>query len=663
VAAIRGTSGSLDEATERTRSFLFSSHQARSPRRGIGTPKAERPSSTAIDPSEQHEVIELTCNGDWDRLDDFFAREQLGTYSGLGTANFLPWRRILAIQKDHGAVTCIVERHYVCLDYKSEVASRYAQVDLDHETTAMRLHFFRAPVLIDQLGALSEEQRGSYLGYVVLRPAPLPLVGRAAILPPRGLRTTTIDEPVHLMGQRLSIDCLPFMQQDVNAAACAEVAIWTCLYVAHRRGLIRRHLIAEMDTLLAPLQPMNPANSDGLQIADVRKIARRTGLRTQQFDLFGYGATLPVLPSRNFPEIVKEVKTLRRRLSRWRPINWLSVAGLAKLPDSGEDLTQFVEYALSYTSVGPTSRDTLRLVESLGNHCLAQTALPYLLSRFVGYVDYGDHAVVLLGARQVVTSTAKYPLRQKASHEWKFIIHDDQKGPYLAVSTLLRDCEQETNYQSGISSRFIPSIDDRSDLIERSRQVAGGTVPGEIQLATAVENERNATAMLFPVPARLSLVPSVADMFARHLLRSPLPDVASAHGDGTPTRQHELRSRWIIHPPLVMMGIDYKEARVRALTDAGFAHSAKMFGTLHVAEWIVVVQGMDRQSLSDETPQFDWEVVFDGTASEGVPRIQAARFGRNLLTQHPRAGGFAQEAVLELDRLPGLRPPKRIGKV
>lgn len=181
-------------------------------------------------------------------------------FIGSRRDNIGPWLRCLGLLRGLGAKTVVIEHHYVCLDHKSEYTHFYAHADQPRSTTAVRLHFFGKPVSATQVTQLSGDQKDSYLGYIVCRRGGLPIVSRAMIKWPREYidECAAIEENANFLGQKLTIEGVPFMQQDERFAVCIHVAAWTLAYSAYRRGLTARRLISDI---------VRTSRSDGMAIA------------------------------------------------------------------------------------------------------------------------------------------------------------------------------------------------------------------------------------------------------------------------------------------------------------------------------------------------------------------------------------------------------------
>lgn len=98
-----------------------------------------------------------------------------------------PLRRITEVLRANGARSVYVENRYIDLDYRSEFSAFWSKRFEAPAPYAHRLHFFSRRVNEAQLHNLPKAVRDSYLGYSVLRPIGWGAVGRTMISPPREL--------------------------------------------------------------------------------------------------------------------------------------------------------------------------------------------------------------------------------------------------------------------------------------------------------------------------------------------------------------------------------------------------------------------------------------------------------------------------------------------
>lgn len=327
------------------------------------------------------ELRVLGSPADWDAL----AREYGDRLADRGEpAHMGPFRRCLQVAQEGGALSLVIETRYVDLDYRSEYSSFYSRGFLTPPNTAHRLHFFRAPLRVEQLADLPED--AGYVGYMIVRPAPLGPVGRTMIAPPPGMENsvrTSVYETVTLFGQKLSVKAVPFMQQDAQLDRCAHAAAWSCHYAAFRRGEVSRRPVASFSLMAdASLGIGRPIPSDGLTPRQLADLLRLFDLPCQYYDV----ETLPgVAPGPGVP-----------------PDPAPAFDGNGQRLPAGRWDTRIISICCRYLN----------------------SAVPVI-------VGTDEHAFVLCGySRQA---------RGGASNWIRFVRHDDQRGPYLWVDDIRTD--------------------------------------------------------------------------------------------------------------------------------------------------------------------------------------------------------------------------------
>ena len=339
------------------------------------------------------------------------------------TANRKPWRRIVGVLQHLGAVSCVVEFDYVCLDYRSEFAAYYSQLHTPTPKGSARLHFFGCSIAEAEVFTLSDKQQEKYLGYVVLRPGDLPPVGRAVISLPNYVSiAASIDETVNFFGTILHVEGVPFMQQDERFDLCAHVTTWAAHYSAYRRGIVGRRLIAEFVSWAQSLHPMSPALAQGLFSGDVGSVLRGYQMRTLQLA--------------NEPDTGPRVDMLDARMSaRCASIARDNSSAELRCSDSIRKFAEeFFKLATAWEQVnlGPNwenseksykNKKTRESHNKLQKDWNAVEAIeyaaifrPYLESRLPVIILTDDHAMLLCGIR---IEDDGHPV---------FFFHDDQFG-------------------------------------------------------------------------------------------------------------------------------------------------------------------------------------------------------------------------------------------
>ncbi|HET9342940.1 MAG TPA: hypothetical protein VFO25_08505 [Candidatus Eremiobacteraceae bacterium] len=160
-------------------------------------------------------------------------------------ATFRQARYLAGYLDRKGAKSIVVENEYIDRDYLEDFEAYYVRCFERYSSRCRRLHFFSfdlsAADFERRITHLDEASDGvlnsNYLGFVVARPLPEPIVGRTLLktFDPEGYqrRYRAIREySVSLFGIDLRLDSLPFQQQDSVVAACATVALWTAFHKA-----------------------------------------------------------------------------------------------------------------------------------------------------------------------------------------------------------------------------------------------------------------------------------------------------------------------------------------------------------------------------------------------------------------------------------------------
>jgi len=317
------------------------------------------------------ELLVLGSDADWRSLLDRYP-----------CVNSLPLERCLEVARLGGASTVAIETRYIDRDYRSEFSTFYSRAFGPVPNSAHRLHFFRSPLAQHQIWDLPANS--GYLGYVVIRPSELGRVGRAVLKPPPGLDDAVrvkIKDPVNFFGQPLTVEGMPFVQQDTQLGRCAHAGIWMCHYLAYRRGDVERKTMAEVSLSADPGLGMGrPLPSSGLTVQQLLELLRIFGLPPIFYDI----ENLPSSPAAPWSQPPRRPSA---KIRKKHPGLW----------------------------------DTR----------IFRICCRYLNSGFPFLVTTEDHVFVLCGYRRRPRSGAG---------DWiEFIRHDDQRGPYLAVNDVFAD--------------------------------------------------------------------------------------------------------------------------------------------------------------------------------------------------------------------------------
>lgn len=182
-------------------------------------------------PESAATVLHMRDDASWDAL--------RGTYDSSGR----PFAEVLAVARENGCKTVVVEHRYIDRDFRSEHSAFWSLRFQVPSPFTRRVHFFAQHVRQGGLHKLSAPARKSYLGYTVLKPFAPGRVGRTVLAPPPRVRAATltlIKDTVSLFGNDLEVEGVPFCEQDREYLRCAHAAAWCCHYVAAARGLVGR---------------------------------------------------------------------------------------------------------------------------------------------------------------------------------------------------------------------------------------------------------------------------------------------------------------------------------------------------------------------------------------------------------------------------------------
>ena len=185
-----------------------------------------------------------------------------------------PLAQIFNVVRAGGCRSVVIENRYVDVDYRSEYSAFWSRKFENIPAFALRFHFFEANLEEDGLHRLSEAD--GYLGYSVIRPVAHGRVGRTVLKRPPELAAatlTSVSETVSLFGCQLTVEGVPFCQQDIEYLRCAQAAAWICHYVSHRKGLVgRASTAAIVDATPSVLSQDRPLPSPGMNLNQLQAV-------------------------------------------------------------------------------------------------------------------------------------------------------------------------------------------------------------------------------------------------------------------------------------------------------------------------------------------------------------------------------------------------------
>ena len=211
-----------------------------------------------------------------------------------------PLMRILEmVKKELGARTAIIEP-YVSTDWNEEYGAIYSRIFQPPPQLAQRIHFFAEPEngkLLEpcDLFQLTEAIQKAYLGHTVVRPLPAFRVGDTVLKSPCAvlhsdgggkqtfhLSHCTAEFTNSLLGNRLKIKGMPFIQQETTVGVCAEADLWMLARYLNKMSETIRYRPAEITELATRTITVGPPR-EGLTDEQILAAFRPMGLTGQAF--------------------------------------------------------------------------------------------------------------------------------------------------------------------------------------------------------------------------------------------------------------------------------------------------------------------------------------------------------------------------------------------
>lgn len=189
------------------------------------------------------------------------------------------------LETDHiNCKTIVVESDYIDRHYLEDYAEYYARCFPSHPRKCSRLHFFSESFseteciefLEGKNDSFSEKLRRTYLGFAVIRPIPRTIFARICLQPYKALqedsnyRLITRRVEASLFGEKLTVETIPFIEQDKVVSACATSALWVALSA---------HKDVALNKLPSPSAITKAATSKS---ADAARVFPTTGLTPPQ---------------------------------------------------------------------------------------------------------------------------------------------------------------------------------------------------------------------------------------------------------------------------------------------------------------------------------------------------------------------------------------------
>ena len=209
----------------------------------------------------------------------------------IGERGELPFVSILLLAKERLRARSAVVEPYISTDWYEEYSQLYSRVFREIPREASRIHFF-ASVPGDRLVRytdffdMPECFREAYLGYTVMRPLPAFRAGDTVLRSPctigRGKHLVHCMAEFHvsLLGNDLTVEGMPFCQQETSVGRCAEADLWMLSRFLNKQGETRRYRPAEITAISRRTFASGPPR-EGLNEYQMVDALRQMGLNPE----------------------------------------------------------------------------------------------------------------------------------------------------------------------------------------------------------------------------------------------------------------------------------------------------------------------------------------------------------------------------------------------
>ncbi|WP_306598844.1 hypothetical protein [Geothrix sp. 21YS21S-2] len=194
--------------------------------------------------------------------------------------------------------TMVVEQEYVDRDYLEDYSSYYVRCFSSYPRFCKRIHFFSKPfteedffnILRAEASEITiQDLQDSFLGFIVVKPLPLSVVGRTCLktFDGNGERFYPINRTyvAHLCGIELKVESLAFQEQDSVAGACATTALWSAFHATSRKFQHSLPSPFEITKAAASIRQTAARTfpSSGLTVPEMGQAIRSVGLEPHVF--------------------------------------------------------------------------------------------------------------------------------------------------------------------------------------------------------------------------------------------------------------------------------------------------------------------------------------------------------------------------------------------
>lgn len=191
--------------------------------------------------------------------------------------------------------TVLVEKPYICEDFRSLHRHFYGRKFRERSSKCCRLHFFNEHLSKNEV--LLQASKEHFIGFTVVEPLMVRCIGRSIINPER---IGHDPRRVHLLSTRFRnrvggtiYECLgfPYRTQSNEATVCAHVTMWAvCRYLSEKFRLYRKHLPYELIEM-AGRRNGRVIPHHGLSYADYSEMLDRFGCHPVIVSNHGIGPT------------------------------------------------------------------------------------------------------------------------------------------------------------------------------------------------------------------------------------------------------------------------------------------------------------------------------------------------------------------------------------
>lgn len=207
---------------------------------------------------------------------------QTPQFCGKNTIDLRQIRDLLEELEDN--ISYVFEFPYVDRHYRDTFYVYYSAKHEEFYRNCIRIHLFTEFSITksDDLIKLTNDDRGKYKGFFVVRPLLRFPLGRSMLSPTafkkKDILCCLMKSRVSLLGQRLEVYGFPHIAQDTETHTCAESSLWSFLeYLGNRYRQYLPLLPSEILRELSPNSNHRSLPSIGLSIDEVSKFLHNNG--------------------------------------------------------------------------------------------------------------------------------------------------------------------------------------------------------------------------------------------------------------------------------------------------------------------------------------------------------------------------------------------------